>query len=100
MSNLTLLTKAFWADTLERTLSTAAQAVVAVVGADQVFPNAFTLDWKVLAGVAAGGAVGALVKVFAKLGATAPVATVEVPRPPTDAEIQAYLEKQNGAEGV
>jgi hypothetical protein len=94
-SKYVLFTGAFWVDTLERTIATAAQSVVAVVGADQVFPNAFALDYKVLAGVAAGGALGALLKVFAKLGATAPVATVEVPRPPTDAEIRKFLEEDS-----
>jgi hypothetical protein len=95
-----LFTRAFWADTAERVVSTAAQAVVAVIGADQVFPNAFTLDYKVLAGVAAGGALGALVKVFAKLGATAPVSTVEVVRAPTDTEIRKFLEEQDSTEGA
>jgi hypothetical protein len=94
MSRYAVLTKEFWADTLERTLSTAAQSVVAVVGVDQVMPSAFALDYKALAGVAAGGALLALVKAFAKLGATAPVSTVEVVRPPTDAEIAAYLAGQ------
>lgn len=79
MSKYILFTKAFWADTTERAVSTAAQAVVAVVGVDQVIPNAFTLDYKVLAGVAAGGALAALVKSLAKLGATA-----QVPTPPAE----------------
>lgn len=95
-----LLTKAFWADTLERVISTAAQSTLAVVAADQVFPNAFTLDYKVLAGVAAGGALGALLKVLAKLGATAPVQTVEVVRAPTDDEIRKFLEEQDSTEGA
>lgn len=68
-----ILTKAFWADTLERTVATAAQAVAATWGADLAFPNAFTLDYKVLAGVAVGGALAALVKQLAKLGLTAQV---------------------------
>lgn len=68
-----LFTRAFWADTAERTVATAAQAVAATWGADQVFPNALNLDYKVLAGVAAGGALAALVKQLAKLGLTAQV---------------------------
>ena len=47
--------------------------MAATWGADVVFPNAFTLDYKVLAGVAAGGALAALVKQLAKLGLTAQV---------------------------
>lgn len=94
MSKYTLWTATFWKDTAERTVATAAQAVVAVVGADQAFPNAFELDYKVLAGVAAGGALAALVKALAKLGLTAPVQTVEVVRPPTDDEIRKFLESQ------
>lgn len=103
MSNYVLFTKAFWADTAERVVSTAAQAVVAVYATDQVMPDVFHLDLKAVAGVAIGGGAAALVKALAKLGLTAPVATVEVPRPPTDEEIQAYLEnvtKQNAPEGV
>lgn len=96
-SQYVLFTGAFWGDTAERVVSTAAQSVLAVYAADQVFPSAFTLDYKVLAGVAAGGALGALMKVFAKLGATAPVATVEVPRVPTDDEIRKHLEGLEGA---
>lgn len=68
-----LFTRAFWADTAERTVATAAQAVAATWGADQVFPNALNLDYKVLAGVAAGGALAALVKQLAKLGLSAQV---------------------------
>jgi hypothetical protein len=73
MSKYILFTKAFWADTAERTVATAAQAVAATWGADQVFPNALNLDYKVLAGVTAGGALAALVKQLAKLGITAQV---------------------------
>lgn len=89
-----LFTKAFWADTSERVVSTAAQAVAATWGTAVVFPNAFDLDYQVLAGVAAGGALAALVKALAKLGLTAPVQTVEVVRPPTDEEIRRFLEAQ------
>lgn len=73
MSKYILFTADYWKDTAERVLSTAAQSVVAVIGVDQVLPNAFTLDYKVLAGVAAGGALAALLKSWAKLGATAQV---------------------------
>jgi hypothetical protein len=79
VSKYILFTKAFWADTTERVISTAAQAVVAVVAAAQVTPNAFTLDYKVLAGVAAGGAIAALAKALAKLGATAQVPVEPTP---------------------
>lgn len=73
MSKYILFTGDYWKDTAERVLSTAAQSVVAVIGVDQVLPNAFSLDYKVLAGVAAGGALAALLKSWAKLGATAQV---------------------------
>lgn len=86
MSKYLILTKAFWADTLERTVATAAQAVAATWGADQVFPNAFTLDYKVLAGVAAGGALAALVKQLAKLGLTAQVPVEPAKRSGGDVE--------------
>lgn len=81
-SKYLILTKGFWADTLERTLATAAQAVAATWGADVVFPNAFSLDYKVIAGVAAGGAMAALVKQIAKLGLTA-----QVPVTPSEEEV-------------
>jgi hypothetical protein len=64
-----LFSKAFWMDAAERAVSTAAQSVVAVIGVDVVSPNALDLDYKVLAGVAAGGALLSLVKALAKLGA-------------------------------
>lgn len=88
MSQYVLFQKSFWADTLERTVATAAQAVAATWGADVVYPDAFTLDYKVLAGVAAGGALAALVKQVAKLGLTAQVPT---PLVPTDEQALAYL---------
>jgi len=91
MSKYVLITKAFWADTAERVVSTAAQAVVAVYGVDQVFPSVFDLDAKAVAGVAAGGAAAALVKALAKLGVTA-----QTPRPPTDEEIRAYIARSGG----
>lgn len=89
-----LLTKAFWADTLERTVATTAQAVAATWGADVVFPNAFTLDYKVLAGVAAGGAIAALVKQLAKVGITAqvPAAPAPLKRSGGDVEFMATQE--------
>jgi len=93
VSQYQILTKAFWADTLERTVATAAQAVAATWGADVLYPDAFSLNYKVLAGVAAGGALAALVKQVAKLGLTAQVpadagagatGTAQVPTAPAD----------------
>lgn len=98
MAKKVILTKTFWADMLERCSFTAAQAVVAVMGADQAFPNAFTLDYRALAGVAAGGFLAALVKGVAKLGFTAPVSTVYVSRDPSEEEIQQYLAKRSGGD--
>jgi len=59
------LTKKFWTGAIDRSVSTAAQSVLAVIAVDQVAPNAFDLDYKTLAGVAAGGALLALLKAFA-----------------------------------
>lgn len=81
-SKYLIFTADFWKDTAERTLATAAQAVAATYGADALFPNAFSLDYKVLAGVAGGGALAALVKQIAKLGLTA-----QVPVTPSEEEI-------------
>lgn len=66
---MSMFTKVFWKDAAERSVSTAAQSVLAVIGVDVLSPNAFDLDYKVLAGVAAGGALLSLVKALAKLGA-------------------------------
>jgi len=59
------LTKKFWTGAIDRSVSTAAQSVLAVIAVDQVTPNAFDLDYKTLAGVAAGGALLALLKALA-----------------------------------
>jgi hypothetical protein len=81
VSTYVLFTAAFWKDTAERTVATAAQAVAATWGADVLYPDAFSLNYKVLAGVAAGGALAALVKQVAKLGLTAQVPTVPADPP-------------------
>lgn len=58
-------TGAFWKDAAERAVSTAAQSVLAVVGVDVLAPNAFDLDYKILLGIAAGGALLSLLKALA-----------------------------------
>lgn len=93
MSKPIVFTKAFWLDATDRVISTAAQSVLTVVGVDQVAPNAFTLDYKTLGGVAAGGALLALVKLLGKQALTAQAPTV---RPPTDDEIREYLAGSGG----
>lgn len=55
-----MFNKSFWKDALERSVATAAQSVVAVIGVDAV--SALDLDYKKLAGIAAGGALLSLLK--------------------------------------
>lgn len=95
MSKPLIFTKAFWMDAADRVISTAAQSTLAVIAVDQVAPNAFTLDYKTLGGVAAGGALLALVKLLGKQALTAQAPTV---RPPTDEEIRQYVAKQSGGD--
>lgn len=97
MSKPLIFTKAFWLDATDRVISTAAQSVLAVVGVDQVAPNAFALDYKTLGGVAAGGALLALVKLLGKQALTAQAPTV---RPPTDDETWAYLQTESGEQAI
>jgi hypothetical protein len=58
-----MFTKKFWRDAAERAISTAAEAVIGVIIADQV--NVLTLDWQNLGGFAAGGALLSLLKALA-----------------------------------
>ncbi|WP_026923285.1 holin [Glycomyces arizonensis] len=51
-----MFTKRFWKKATERAGKSAAQAVIGAVALDGVV-NAFTLDWKLAAGVALGGAL-------------------------------------------
>jgi hypothetical protein len=89
-----IFTKAFWMDAADRVISTAAQSVGAVIAVDQVVPNAFSLDYKTLGGVAAGGALLALVKLLGKQALTAQAPSV---RPPTDDEIREYVARVSAA---
>lgn len=50
-----MFTRTFLRDLLERSLSTAAQSALLVIGADQL--NVLHADWQNLAGFAAGGFV-------------------------------------------
>jgi Putative lactococcus lactis phage r1t holin len=50
-----MLTKQFWADLLERAAKTAAQFVLVAIGGN--LTNAWTLDWRMVAGTAAAGAL-------------------------------------------
>ena len=59
-----MLTRKFWRDALERSVSTAAEAVLLVLGGD-VFFDAVHADWATVGGAAAGGAFLALVKSLA-----------------------------------
>lgn len=58
-----MLTRVFWRDALERSLSTAAQSALLVVGADQF--NVLDASWADVAGFAAGGFVLSLLKCVA-----------------------------------
>lgn len=48
-----MFTRLFWRDLLERSLSTAAQSALLVIGADQF--NVLDANWQTLGGFAAGG---------------------------------------------
>lgn len=63
-----MFTRAFWRATLERSLSTAAQAALLAVGADQI--NALHADWQMIGGFAAGGFALALLKAIATAAVT------------------------------
>lgn len=58
-----MFTLAFWKATTERAISTAAQSALLVFGADQI--NVISVDWPVIAGFAAGGAVLTVLKSLA-----------------------------------
>lgn len=58
MARSTYWTVTFWADTLERSVKTAAQAVLAVLGLSNTgFGNLFEFDWTVLGQAALSGFV-------------------------------------------
>ena len=48
-------TRAFWADAAERATKTAAQAALLTIGADRL--DALAADWRLIAGMAAGGGI-------------------------------------------
>lgn len=58
-----MFTLAFWKATGERAISTAAQSALLIFGADQM--NVVSVDWPVVAGFAAGGAVLTVLKALA-----------------------------------
>lgn len=55
-----MFTRAFWTATLERSISTAAQSAVLVLGADQI--NVIAVSWAEVGGFAAGGFVLSVLK--------------------------------------
>ncbi len=58
-----MFTLAFWRATAERSISTAAQSALLILGADQI--NVVSVDWPVIAGFAAGGAALTVIKALA-----------------------------------
>lgn len=58
-----MFTLAFWKATAERAVSTSAQSALLILGADQI--NVVSVDWPVVAGFAAGGAVLTVIKALA-----------------------------------
>lgn len=50
-----MLTRVFWLAAVERAVKTAAQTALVTLGADRV--DAFDADWRLVAGMALGGAV-------------------------------------------
>jgi len=68
-------TRRFWRETLDRAVKSAAQAPLVVWGVGDVALNAFELDWRLGAGVAAGAA---LVSLLTSL-ASAPIGEPETP---------------------
>jgi hypothetical protein len=58
-----MFTLVFWRATAERALSTAAQAALLILGADQI--NVVSVDWLTVAGFAAGGAALTVIKALA-----------------------------------
>lgn len=65
---MTIFTRAFWVDAVERSVATAAEAAAATFVVDRM--SAFSVDWKQLAGIALGAALAALLKAIAKSART------------------------------
>ena len=58
----------FWISTAERAVKTAAQSALLTIGADQLI--ATEADWKLVAGMAAGGALLSVLTSFASVKVT------------------------------
>lgn len=59
-----LFTRAYWLDTLERVITTAAQTAIVGLGLGET-TNAFEVDFQLLLGFAGGGALVALLTALA-----------------------------------
>lgn len=57
-----MFTALFWRDAAERAISTAAQSTLAAWAVGDGLLDAWTVDWRAAAGIAAGGAVLSLLK--------------------------------------
>lgn len=81
-----ILSRAFWTATLERAVSTAAEAAVLVLGADQL--NVMQADWPTVGGFAAGGFVLTVLKalIAANVGDPGPSLANETIDPRTETE--------------
>ena len=58
----------YYRDLADRAVKTAAQAAVLSIGVESADVNAFAVDWKLMAGMAAGGAVLSLLTNVAERG--------------------------------
>lgn len=60
--------RAYYRDLADRATKTAAQAAVLSIGVESADVNAFAVDWRLMAGMAAGGAVLSLLTNVAERG--------------------------------
>lgn len=77
-----MFTLGFWKATAERAVSTAAQAALLILGADQV--NALDSDWQLVGGFALGGFVLTVLKCLAVNSLAGPGPSATGSEVPTD----------------
>ena len=75
-----LFTKAFWIETVDRAVKSAAQAVLLVWGVGEVaVPDAFSMDYKLAMGSALGGALLSVLTSIASAGIGTPGTPTALP---------------------